>query len=75
MTDEQKQAGADAAGEAKTEENSRNFGLQRIYLKDISFESPRPLEVFQGEWKPAISVNIGTRSRALGDDLHEVCYR
>ncbi|HEX7029420.1 MAG TPA: protein-export chaperone SecB [Gammaproteobacteria bacterium] len=51
---------------------ARNFGLQRIYLKDVSFESPQAPAVFQGEWKPTLNVNIGTRARALQGDLHEV---
>lgn len=50
----------------------RSYGLQRVYLRDASFESPRAPEVFQGEWKPTLNVNIGTRARHLVDDLHEV---
>lgn len=53
-------------------EGNRAFGLQRVYLKDASFESPLAPAVFQGEWKPALNVNIATRARLLEDDLHEV---
>ncbi len=56
----------------KNETAARAFGLQRVYLKDASFESPLAPEVFRGEWKPALNVNIATRARALEDDLHEV---
>ena len=66
MTDEQKPA-ADTNSAAE-----RSYGIQRIYLKDVSFEAPRSPEVFTEEWKPAVDVKIGTRTRSLGDDLHEV---
>lgn len=50
----------------------RAFGLQRVYLKDASFESPLAPAVFKGEWKPSLNVNIATRARLLEGDLHEV---
>lgn len=67
MTDEQKPAAAGNDDEAE-----RGYGLQRIYIKDVSFEAPKTPEVFQGEWKPSLNVNIGTKTRPLADNLHEV---
>ena len=46
--------------------------LQRIYLKDASFESPRSPSVFLEAWKPELQVDINTRAEAIGDDLFEV---
>ena len=51
----------------KNETAARAFGLQRVYLKDASFESPLAPEVFRGEWKPALNVNIATRARGAGE--------
>jgi preprotein translocase subunit SecB len=48
------------------------FALQRIYLKDSSFESPRSPAVFQGQWTPKINFDIKTRSNKVQDDLYEV---
>ena len=48
------------------------FALQRIYLKDSSFESPRSPEVFQGKWEPKIHFDIKTRSSKVQDDSYEV---
>lgn len=48
------------------------FALQRIYLKDASFESPRSPTVFQGKWAPRINFDIKTRSEKLQDDVYEV---
>jgi preprotein translocase subunit SecB len=48
------------------------FALQRIYLKDSSFESPRSPAVFQSQWSPKITFDIKTRSSKVQDDVYEV---
>jgi len=48
------------------------FSIQRIYTKDISFESPNSPESFQIEWKPQVDVDLKTESKKLSDDLYEV---
>lgn len=50
----------------------RQFAIQRIYTKDISFESPNTPQVFMGEWKPEIQVNLQTEIKDLGNDSVEV---
>lgn len=49
--------------------------IQRIYVKDSSFEAPNTPDVFNEEYKPQIDIEIQNRSRALGNDLHEVIIR
>ena len=48
------------------------FALQRIYLKDSSFESPGSPAVFQGQWTPKINFDIKSKHEKLQDDLYEV---
>ncbi len=48
------------------------FGLQRIYIKDVSFESPQGAMVFNQEWSPSVHQEIATNASALGDDRFEV---
>ena len=48
------------------------FAVQRIYLKDASFESPRSPAVFQSKWAPRINFDIKTRSEKIQDDVYEV---
>jgi len=52
--------------------SERQFAIQRIYTKDISFESPNAPQVFLGEFKPEISVNIQNQVTDLGSDNVEV---
>ncbi|MSR11482.1 MAG: protein-export chaperone SecB [Gammaproteobacteria bacterium] len=48
------------------------FAIQRVYLKDASFESPRSPVVFQNKWAPRINFDIKTRSEKIQDDVYEV---
>ena len=60
-----------------TEENKTaaepQFAIQKIYLKDVSLESPNAPTVFtDGEWKPEINVQLNSSHQAIGEDLYEV---
>jgi len=48
------------------------FALQRIYLKDSSFESPRSPAAFQNQWRPKINFDIKTRNSKIQDEVYEV---
>lgn len=53
------------------EENRITVGLQRVYLKDSSFEAPNSPTIFTGEWRPTVSMNLGTKTNDLGDGNYE----
>ena len=48
------------------------FSIQRIYTKDISFETPNSPAIFQKEWKPEIQLDVDTKSSKLADNLYDV---
>ncbi len=48
------------------------FKLQRIYCKDISFETPNSPSMFLGEWKPQMDLQLNTEMKKLDDDNYEV---
>ncbi len=50
----------------------KQFAIQRIYLKDVSFETPNSPGIFTSEWKPENNLNIKTESNKLDDDNFEV---
>jgi len=54
------------------EQNQPQFALQRLFLKDLSFESPNSPEVFLGQWKPQVKLDVNTGAKALENDLYEV---
>ena len=48
------------------------FAIQRIYAKDISYETPNSPAIFKQEWKPEVKLDIDTRSTQLDEGIHEV---
>lgn len=46
--------------------------IERIYLKDASFESPGSPAVFTEQFRPQMQVDINTKVNSLGDNRHEV---
>jgi len=48
------------------------FGLQRIYVKDLSFEAPNAPQLFKNEWKPKLDVELDNRHQEVEDGLMEV---
>ncbi len=57
---------------ANSEHAEQQFSLQKIYLKDISFETPNSPEVFTEEWKPDVNVELQTAGKSLTDEVMEV---
>ena len=49
------------------DEQQKVFQLQRIYLKDTSFECPGAPEVFLQEWKPKVNVQLNNSARRVGE--------
>ena len=51
----------------------RQLAIQKIYMKDFSFESPRAPEVFtRTDWSPKTDLNLRSSHTALGDTVHEI---
>ena len=47
------------------------FGLQKIYVKDISFEIPNSPMVFQEEWEPSVNMDIANSATKVADNIFE----
>jgi preprotein translocase subunit SecB len=52
--------------------DNRQFAIQRIYTKDISFETPNSPQVFTAEWKPEVNVQLNTAVQELGENHYEL---
>lgn len=70
MADENKNEEKQAAA---AEEPKQLFKIQRVYLKDVSYESPQTPAVFVGntQWQPNVSLHLNTESTKLENDLYE----
>ena len=68
MSDEQVlNGGADAA-----QANGPQFSVEKIYVKDVSFESPKTPHVFNEQVQPQINMNLNQRVQRLGENVFEV---
>ncbi|VFP87206.1 protein-export chaperone SecB [Candidatus Erwinia haradaeae] len=52
-----------------------SFQIQRIYTKDISFETPHSPQIFQQTWEPEVKIHVETNSIQLSDNTYEVLLR
>lgn len=52
----------------------QQFAIERIYIKDVSFEAPHsPAEFdFGNDWNPDTNVQLNTNAAKVGDDTYEV---
>jgi len=51
------------------------FGVQRIYIRDASFEAPDTPEVFRRAYTPKVNFSINSRSKKVEGDIYEVVLR
>lgn len=57
---------------AENEQAQQQFGVQRIFVKDASLESPMGVAVFGKPWQPKVNVDMNTKSDKVADDNYEV---
>lgn len=48
------------------------FSIQKIFTKDISYETPNSPDIFTEEWLPTIDFNLGTKMQELQETVFEV---
>lgn len=53
-------------------ESNKQFNIQRIYLKDLSFESPAVPELFFERSEPRIDLEFRVENRTIDAGRHEV---
>ena len=56
-------------------EQQGQFQLQRIYIKDLSFESPRAPEVFRNNWKPEVNLEVNHSAKKIEGDIYEIVLK
>jgi len=60
-------------GAAAEQPGNKRVQIQRIYVKDFSFESPQAPKVFsESAFSPEFSMNLGNKTQKIEEDLWEV---
>lgn len=49
------------------QQSAGQFALQRIYVKDLSFEAPGAPKTFLAPWQPEVNVELSTQTSRLED--------
>ncbi len=50
----------------------KQFAIQKIYTKDLSFETPNSPKVFMEKWEPVVDFNLSTRVETVDQNLYEI---
>ena len=61
---------------SNSETNSKQFEIQKVYLKDVSFESPESPGSFGFKpWNPRLEVNMNNTHTQIGEGQYEAVLR
>ena len=54
------------------ENQEPQFMIQRVFIKDLSFETPNSPATFRDEWEPKLNLDLNTSHNLLEDNVYEV---
>ncbi|OCG17658.1 protein-export chaperone SecB [Gilliamella sp. App6-5] len=58
-----------------TQQSETQFAIQRIYTKDVSFETNNVPEIFTKQWQPELNLELNSSSQVLSENVYEVALR
>ena len=58
--------------EAIAEQQQAQFQIQKLYIKDLSFELPNSPQIFQEDGQVEIKLNLAQKVEDLAEGIHEV---
>lgn len=58
-----------------TQQPETQFAIQRIYTKDVSFETNNVPEIFTKQWQPELNLELNSSSQVLSENAYEVVLR
>jgi preprotein translocase subunit SecB len=50
----------------------QQFVIQRVYVKDISFETPKSPVIFTEKWEPNVGIELNTDVNTVAEHIYEV---
>lgn len=60
------------ANNDQLQNDEAQFMIQRVYVKDLSYEAPNTPAVFQQQWEPELSLDLNTTHTQLENGVFEV---
>lgn len=56
-------------------QNQGRFGIQKVYVKDLSFETPNSPQIFNEQQSPTVNLQLANNSQRIADNTYEVVLR
>lgn len=69
------QSGGQEDSKATSKRQEGQLAIHKIYVKDVSFEAPNAPEIFRGEWRPDVDIQLHSDAKRLSPDLYEVVLK
>ncbi len=66
------QGAGGANGAAEAAPMVAQVNVQKIYVKDASFEAPSAPQIFQDQGQPQVQLNLAQKASGLGGDIYEI---
>jgi preprotein translocase subunit SecB len=63
------------AAQPTGDQAGQRFGVQRVYIKDSSFEAPDTPVVFRKQYSPNVNFSINNKSTKIDEGIYEVVLR
>jgi len=55
-----------------SQQTQGKFGIQKIYVKDLSFEAPNSPQTFTDQWEPNVNLDLNTSAQGVAEHNYEV---
>ncbi|OUV63086.1 MAG: protein-export chaperone SecB [Gammaproteobacteria bacterium TMED119] len=52
------------------DKEEQKFEMQKVFLKDVSFEAPCSPEIFREKWSPKTEIHLASNSEKLADNIY-----
>jgi len=56
----------------ETQQAQGTFAIQKIYVKDLSFEAPNSPQCFTEEWNPEVNLDLNSSAQGVAENNFEV---
>lgn len=75
MSDNTQDTNTPESAVSDEQKQEQQFLIQRVYLKDLSFESPMAPKVFLAKLQPKINQELATETKKVDEDIYEVVLK
>ena len=55
----------------ENQSNSQQFGINQIFVKDLSFEASKSMHEIHKDWEPKVDYQLNIEHKSLDQDYHE----